>query len=83
LGDIHRSEGVYGLQRAFKLAGVNTLIMSLWEVDDKTTSLLMSVFYKEWLVSGKSMQEALKEAQKKVRAKYPGLYYWAAFVIMD
>ena len=83
LGDIHRSEGVYGLQRAFKLAGVNTLIMSLWEVDDKTTSLLMSVFYKEWLVSGKSMQEALKEAQNKVRAKYPGLYYWAAFVIMD
>jgi len=83
LGDINNGEGVFGLQRAFKLAGVETLIMSLWEVDDKATALLMSTFYNEWLFSGKSRQEAFKEAQKKVRAKYPLPYYWAAFVMMD
>ena len=83
LGDVKNGEGVFGLQRAFKLAGVETLIMSLWEVDDSATSLLMSTFYNEWLISGKSKQEAFKEAQKKVRAKYPLPYYWAAFVMMD
>ena len=83
LGDINNGEGVFGLQRAFKLAGVETLIMSLWEVDDKATALLMSTFYNEWLFSGKSRQEAFKTAQKKVRAKYPLPYYWAAFVMMD
>jgi CHAT domain-containing protein len=43
----------------------------------------MSTFYNEWLISGKSRQEAFKEAQKKVRAKYPAPFYWAAFVMMD
>jgi len=83
LGDVKNGEGVFGLQRAFKLAGVETLIMSLWEVDDAATSLLMSTFYNEWLFSGKSRQEAFKEAQKKVRAKYSAPFYWAAFVMMD
>jgi len=83
LGDVTNSEGVFGLQRAFKLAGVETLIMSLWEVNDEATALLMSTFYQEWLISGKSRQEAFKEAQKKVRAKHPEPFYWAAFVMMD
>jgi len=83
LGDVKNGEGVFGLQRAFKLAGVETLVMSLWEVDDAATALLMSTFYNEWLISGKSRQEAFKEAQKKVRAKYPAPFYWAAFVMMD
>jgi len=82
LGDVNNSEGVFGLQRAFKLAGVETLIMSLWNVDDKTTADLMTAFYEGWL-SGKSKQEAFKEAQRQVRAKTPEPYYWAAFVIMD
>ncbi|GBU28365.1 hypothetical protein R84B8_01923 [Treponema sp. R8-4-B8] len=83
LGDVKNGEGVFGLQRAFKLAGVETLIMSLWEVSDEATALLMSTFYNEWLISGKSRQEAFKEAQKKVRAKYKAPFYWAAFVMMD
>jgi CHAT domain-containing protein/Flp pilus assembly protein TadD len=82
LGDIKNGEGVFGLQRAFKLAGVETLIMSLWEVDDAATAKLMSTFYTEWL-SGKSKQEAFKEARRQVRAEYPAPYYWAAFVMMD
>jgi CHAT domain-containing protein len=82
LGDVDNSEGVFGLQRAFKLAGVETLIMSLWKVDDYATSALMTVFYGEWL-GGKSKQAAFKEAQRQVRAEYPQPFYWAAFVMMD
>jgi CHAT domain-containing protein len=82
LGDVNNSEGVFGLQRAFKLAGVETLIMSLWEVDDEATAELMTVFYEQWL-SGKSKQESFKEAQRQIRAKYTQPFYWAAFVLMD
>jgi len=83
LGDVKNSEGVFGLQRSFKLAGAETLIMSLWEVDDTATAKLMSVFYQEWLISGKSKQEAFKEAQRQLRAENPAPFYWAAFVLMD
>ncbi|GHV92471.1 hypothetical protein AGMMS50268_29740 [Spirochaetia bacterium] len=82
LGEVNNGEGVFGLQRAFKLAGVETLIMSLWEVDDDATSQLMAIFYQQWL-SGKTKQDSFKEAQRQVRAKYPSPYYWAAFVLMD
>jgi CHAT domain-containing protein len=82
LGDIGNSEGVFGLQRAFKLAGAETLIMSLWSVSDDASSLLMRVFYEQWL-SGKSKQDAFKEARRRVRSEYPQVFYWAAFVLMD
>jgi CHAT domain-containing protein len=82
LGEVNNGEGVFGLQRAFKLAGVETLIMSLWSVDDYATALLMEVFYEQWL-SGKSKQAAFKEARRQVRKKYPQPFYWAAFVMMD
>ena len=82
LGDIKNSEGVFGLQRAFKLAGVESLIMSLWKVPDEATSELMSAFYNEWM-GGKSRHASFKKAQQKVREKYHSPYYWAAFVMMD
>ena len=81
LGDI-TSDGVFGLQRAFKMAGVQTLVMSLWKVDDNATSLMMQTFY-EHLLSGLSKREAFNFAQAAVRAKYPEPYYWAGFVMLD
>ena len=69
LGDI-TSDGVFGMQRAFKMAGVQTLVMSLWKVDDNATSLMMQTFY-EHLLSGMSKREAFNLAQAAVRAKYP------------
>ena len=81
LGDIS-SDGVYGLQRAFKMAGVETIIMSLWEVDDRVTSLFMSYFYEAW-TSGKTKHTAFVSAQKKLVKQYHNPYYWAAFIMLD
>lgn len=85
LGEI-TSEGVFGLQRAFKKAGVQTLIMSLWKVDDNATSLFMRTFYKQWL-GGKSKHAAFLDAQAAVReckeSDYSNPYYWASFIMLD
>lgn len=77
-------EGVFGLQRGFKLAGANTLLMSLWKVDDTATKMLMTDFYKHYL-SGKSKQESLHLAQKTLRksSEYSDPQYWAAFILLD
>ena len=80
LGEI-TSEGVFGLQRAFKKAGVQTIIMSLWGVNDLVASLFMRVFYQEWL-SGKTKHEAFAIAQNTVRESYEG-NDWAAFIMLD
>lgn len=77
-------EGVFGLQRGFKLAGANTLLMSLWKVDDTATQLLMTEFYRNYL-SGKTKQESLRLAQQSLRdnANYSDPQYWAAFILLD
>ena len=79
-------EGVFGLQRGFKKAGVNTILMSLWEVDDSATRLLMTTFY-EAIESGQSKTAALKAAQAAVKGcrehDYASPYYWAAFILLD
>lgn len=83
LGKIE-ADGVFGLQRGFKMAGVNSLMMSLWEVDDDATQLLMTEFYMNY-VNGMSKIDALLNAQKKVR-ETPGFSdpeYWAAFILLD
>jgi CHAT domain-containing protein len=83
LGDIKGSEGVFGLQRAFKLAGVQTLIMSLWKVPDAQTSQLMQGFYKYWL-GGMSKHDAFTKAQNEVRKANPKDFNsWAGFVMVD
>ena len=80
LGDIQGSEGVYGLQRSFKMAGADFIIMSLWQVPDQQTVELMTVFYENWL-SGTEIREAFANAQLAMRAKYDP-FYWAAFVLV-
>lgn len=77
-------EGVFGLQRGFKLAGANTLLMSLWKVDDTATQLLMTEFYKNYL-SGKSKLESLRLAQQSLRnnPEYSNPEFWAAFIMLD
>lgn len=81
LGEIKGSEGVYGLQRAFKMAGVKYIIMSLWQVPDKETVEFMETFYTK-LLEQNDIKLAFSETQKLMRAKYDP-YYWAAFVLME
>ncbi len=83
LGDIQGNEGVYGLQRAFKIAGAKYLIMSLWQVPDKQTSLLMTTFYKKWLEEKMEIPEAFRAAQKELREAGLDPYYWAGFVLVE
>ena len=83
LGDIQGNEGVYGLQRAFKIAGAKYLIMSLWQVPDKQTSLLMTTFYKKWLEDKMSIPEAFHAAQKELREVGLDPYQWAGFVLLN
>ncbi|HRG34594.1 MAG TPA: CHAT domain-containing protein, partial [Saprospiraceae bacterium] len=83
LGDIQGNEGVYGLQRAFKIAGAKYLIMSLWQVPDKQTSLLMTTFYKKWLEDKMSIPDAFHAAQKQLRDGGLEPYYWAGFVLVE
>ncbi|MFZ4768757.1 MAG: CHAT domain-containing protein [Ferruginibacter sp.] len=81
LGEIKDTEGVYGLQRAFKIAGVQQMILSLWQVPDKETVELMQQFY-ENLAAGKSTREAFNNAQAHMRKLYAP-YYWAAFILVE
>ena len=85
-GDINQGEGVFGLQRGFKKAGVQTIVMSLWEVDDKATQILMTEFYDN-LLQGQSKRDAFQNAQKHLRTVENGHYdepqYWAAFILLD
>ena len=81
LGDIKGNEGVFGLQRAFKLAGVKNMLLSLWKVPDAETAELMKIFYTYYL-QGKTARESFAAAQKEMRKKYKP-YYWAAFVLIE
>lgn len=81
LGEI-TSDGVFGLQRGFKKAGAQSILMSLWKVDDNAAHLLMTEFYRGWM-SGMSKYVALRQAQAIVREKYPDPKYWAAFILLD
>jgi CHAT domain-containing protein len=81
-GKVDPVDGVYGLQRAFKLAGVQTIVMSLWKVQDDATAMLMTQFY-TYLTSGVEKHKALWKAMMDVRKKYKDPYYWAGFIMLD
>jgi len=79
LGEIDPSEGVFGLQRVFALAGARTMVMSLWSVPDQETHQLMVAFYRG-LAAGLGCAGALRAAQLELRASGRGVAYWGAFI---
>lgn len=82
LGELSNGEGVYGLQRAFRQAGAQRVLMSLWTVSDEATQALMSLFYQYALLEKLPTHEAFRKAQEQLRSRYPHPYYWGAFVLV-
>ena len=82
LGIIKGSEGVYGLQRALKMAGVKSSLVSLWKVPDKQTAELMASFYTNCALN-MPRNRALQLAQLSIKAKYPQPFYWAGFQLIS
>lgn len=93
MGDVS-GEGVFGLQRGFKKAGVKTIMMSLWKVDDNATMLIMNSFYKSWLSDKEhnsinalhDAQNAVKSFKGNINGKYQDFSdpkYWASFILLD
>lgn len=82
LGDCKSIDGVYGLSRAFKIAGAHTIVMTLWKVNDLVTKEFMCEFYGQ-IKEGLEYHEAFRIAQQKLRLKYQDPLLWAPFVIID
>ena len=79
LGKVHVGEGVFGLRRAFVLAGARTLVMSLWKVPDAHTQELMGEFYSR-LLEGQPRADALRAAQLAMKERNAHPFYWGAFI---
>lgn len=81
LGEVAPGEGVAGLRRAFLVAGAETVVASLWKVDDAVTRELMRFFY-SYLRLGEGRVEAMQHASQEIRAEHPHPYYWASFIVI-
>lgn len=81
-GTINDMEGVLGLQRAFRLAGSQHVIVSLWKVPDEATAELMELFYQYYL-NDYSVYTAFRKAQKDMSTRYENPYYWASFLLIE
>ena len=86
LGEIKAGEGVFGLRRAFQIAGARTIIMSLWSVEDQSARLWMRALYQGRLQKHLSTANAMHEASlsvlgdRRARRQSTHPFYWAAFV---
>ena len=77
------AEGLYGLQRAFKKAGVGTMVMTLWSVSDKVATEFMIKFYEYLAENNWNKHKAFELAKSQIRSQHPDPFYWAAFVMLD
>jgi CHAT domain-containing protein len=75
------ADELLGLTRGFLYAGARSLLLSLWDVNDKSTSRFMAEFYQSWL-GGQTKSVALRLAIQKVRAEEPHPYFWAPFLLV-
>jgi CHAT domain len=79
-GEVQSGEGVWGLQRAFQLAGARTVMGSLWKISDAATVVFMTAFYQKYL-STSDIDAAYKSAMLETMKQYPKPYYWGAFTL--
>jgi CHAT domain-containing protein/lipopolysaccharide biosynthesis regulator YciM len=79
LGAVRPGEGVYGMRRALVAAGAETLVTSLWKVNDETTRELMEAYYQN-LLAGQGRTTALRQAMQALRQTQPHPHFWAPFI---
>ena len=79
------ADGIWGLQRGFKKAGANSIIMSLWKVDDEACYRLFDKFYQYLLIEKKDVRQSFISAQKDLRndPKFESVNHWASFILID
>ena len=78
-GEVQQGQGVAGLRRAFVVAGAETVVMSLWKVNDAITRQLMEAYYRN-LLARQGRATALREAMRELRQTQPHPHYWAPFI---
>jgi tetratricopeptide (TPR) repeat protein len=78
-GVVLRGEGVFGLRRAFRIAGARSVVMTLWPISDDETTEFMAMFYKR-LMAGRPKSSALREAKLEFRERHPSPWLWGGFV---
>lgn len=78
-----RSDGVFGLQRAFKKAGAGSLVMSLWNESDEVGSQFMSMFYSHILSENIDRKKAFRLTKEEIRRRFPHPLFWANFIMID
>jgi CHAT domain-containing protein/TolA-binding protein len=81
IGRLHKGEGVFGLPRAFLIAGASSVAVSLWGVEDESAAKLMERFFAE-IANGASAPDALRSARISVRAEHPQPFFWAPFILI-
>src|SRR5215469_12461613 len=81
LSNVVAGDELLGLVRGFLYAGATSVVLSLWDVNDRTTADLMKYFYGD-LAEGKTKGVSLRSAMLKVRQEQPHPYYWAPFLLM-
>ncbi|SEU15252.1 CHAT domain-containing protein [Stigmatella erecta] len=80
-GQVQLGQGVYGLRRALVAAGAETILVSLWKVNDDSTRLLMDLYYRN-LLAGMGRASALREAMLSLRTTHPHPHSWAPFIAL-
>ncbi|WP_257453719.1 CHAT domain-containing tetratricopeptide repeat protein [Archangium lipolyticum] len=80
-GDVKPGQGVYGLRRAFVIAGAEAVVMSLWKVNDDTTRVLMEGYYRN-LLAGRGRSSAMRDAMLALRQSHPHPTFWAPFIVL-
>lgn len=78
---VYGGDELVGLSQAFLSAGTPSLVVSLWRVHDRSTTLFMQSFYQA-LLDGTTRPDALRRAARRVREEYPHPYYWAPFILL-
>jgi CHAT domain-containing protein len=83
-GDVDNTEGVQGLQSAFRQAGVRYQLLTLWKVSDEASAKMMELFY-DYYLSGESIPIAFQKARKALReiTEFSSPFYWGAFILME